>query len=143
MKVTQSCLALCDPMECTVLGILQARILEWVAFLFSKGSSQPRDQTQGSCILYQLSHKEINFYFDIFGDRKFTTPLRFNGLVDHLDYFSCEVSSSKYLHNCHLINYFSLVICRKCFIFQIWALNLLYLLWIIHTFLMMPLDNSS
>ena len=34
----------------TVHGILQARILEWVAFLFSKGSSQPKDQTQVSCI---------------------------------------------------------------------------------------------
>ena len=33
-------------MDYTVHGILQARILEWVAFLFSKGSSQPRDQTQ-------------------------------------------------------------------------------------------------
>ena len=47
-------------------GILQARILKWVAVPFSRGSSQPRDQTQGSnpglqhCrqILYQLSHQE-------------------------------------------------------------------------------------
>ena len=37
-------------MDYTVHGILQARILEWVAFPFSKGSSQPRDQTQVSCI---------------------------------------------------------------------------------------------
>ena len=36
----------CDPMDYTVHGILQARILEWVAFPFSKGSSQPGDQTQ-------------------------------------------------------------------------------------------------
>ena len=43
MKVTQSCLTLCDPMDCTVYGILQAKILEWVAFPFSRGSSQPRD----------------------------------------------------------------------------------------------------
>ena len=45
----------------TVHGILQARILEWVAFLFSRRSSQPRDRTQVSLIagriLYQLSHK--------------------------------------------------------------------------------------
>ena len=41
---------LCDPMDCTVHGILQSRILEWVAILFSRGSSQPRDQTQVSCI---------------------------------------------------------------------------------------------
>ena len=50
MKVTQSCLTLCDPMDYTVHGILQARILEWVAFPFSRGSSQPRDRTQVSCI---------------------------------------------------------------------------------------------
>ena len=50
VKVTQSCLTLCDPMDYTVYGILQARILEWVAFPFSRGSSQPRDQTHVSCI---------------------------------------------------------------------------------------------
>ena len=49
--VAQSCLTLCDPTDCSlpgssVHGILQARILEWVAIPFSRGSSQPRDQTQ-------------------------------------------------------------------------------------------------
>ena len=43
VKVAQSCLTLCDPMVYTVHGILQARILESVAFPFSKGSFQPRD----------------------------------------------------------------------------------------------------
>ena len=43
VKVTQSCPTLCDPMNYTVHGILQARILEWVTFPFSRGSSQPRD----------------------------------------------------------------------------------------------------
>ena len=43
-------LTLCDPMGCTVHGILQARILEWVAFPFSGGSSQPGDRTQVSHI---------------------------------------------------------------------------------------------
>ena len=43
VKVTQFCLTLCDPMEYTLHGILQARVLEWVAFPFSRGSSQPRD----------------------------------------------------------------------------------------------------
>ena len=47
-KVTQSSPTLCDPMDYTVHGILQARILEWIAFPFSKGSSYPRDQTQVS-----------------------------------------------------------------------------------------------
>ena len=50
MKVTQSCPTLCYPMDYTVHGILQARILEWVAFPFSRGSSQPRDWTLDSCI---------------------------------------------------------------------------------------------
>ena len=50
VKVAQSCLTLCDPMDYTVQGILQARILEWVAFPFSRGSSQSRDQTQVSHI---------------------------------------------------------------------------------------------
>ena len=48
VKVTQACPSLCDPMDYTVHGILQARILEWVAFSFSRGSSQPRDWTQVS-----------------------------------------------------------------------------------------------
>ena len=50
VKVAQSCLTLCNPMDYTVHRILQARILEWVAFPFSRGSSQPRDQTQVSYI---------------------------------------------------------------------------------------------
>ena len=45
VKVAQLCLTLCDPMDYTVHEILQARILEWVAFPFSRGSSQPRDRT--------------------------------------------------------------------------------------------------
>ena len=44
------CPALCGPMDYTVHGTLQARILEWVAFPFSRGSSQARDWTQVSCI---------------------------------------------------------------------------------------------
>ena len=50
VKVTQLCPTLCDPMDYTVHGILQARILEWVAFSFSRGSSHPRDRTQVSNI---------------------------------------------------------------------------------------------
>ena len=48
MKVAQLCPALCDPMDCIVHGILQARILEWVAIPFSRGSSQHRDRIQFS-----------------------------------------------------------------------------------------------
>ena len=50
VKVTQSCPTLCDPMDYIVHGILQARILEWVAFPFFRGFSQPRDRAQVSCI---------------------------------------------------------------------------------------------
>ena len=46
VKVAQSCLTLCNHMDYTVHRILQARIREWVAFPFSRGSSQPRDRTQ-------------------------------------------------------------------------------------------------
>ena len=54
-KLLQSCLTLCDPMDCTppgssVHGIHQARLLEWVALPSFRGSSQPRDQTQVSHI---------------------------------------------------------------------------------------------
>ena len=55
VKVAQSCHTLCDPMDCIVHGILQARILEWGAIPFSRGSSQPRDQTQVSHITGGLS----------------------------------------------------------------------------------------
>ena len=53
--VSQLCLTFCDPTDCSLLGssvhgILQARILEWVAFPFSRGSSQPRDRTWVPCI---------------------------------------------------------------------------------------------
>ena len=48
VKVAQSCPTLCDPIDHTVHEILQARILEWIAFPFSSRSSQPRDQTQVS-----------------------------------------------------------------------------------------------
>ena len=55
LKVVQSCLTLCDPMDCSspgssFHGIFQVRILEWVAFPFSRGSSQPKGWTQVSCI---------------------------------------------------------------------------------------------
>ena len=50
VKVAQLCPTLCDPMDYTVHGILQARKQEWGAFPFSRGSSQPRDQTQVSHI---------------------------------------------------------------------------------------------
>ena len=48
IKFPQLYPTLCNPTDYTVHGILQAKILEWVAFPFPRGSSQPRDQTQVS-----------------------------------------------------------------------------------------------
>ena len=73
LLVAQSCLTLCDPMDCSLPGssvhrIFQAKMLEWVAISFSSRSSQARDQTLVSCIswngrqfFYQLSHWESPF----------------------------------------------------------------------------------
>ena len=57
--VTESYLTLCNPMDCrppgsSVQGIVQARILEWIAISFSRGSSRPRYQTWVSCIAGRL-----------------------------------------------------------------------------------------
>ena len=61
-SVAQSCLTLCDPIDCSppgfsAHGIIQARILEWVAISYSQGSSWPRDWTWvfcNSCVSRQI-----------------------------------------------------------------------------------------
>ena len=72
MLVAQSCPTLCNPMACSppgssVHGIIQARILEWVAMPFSRGSSWPRIWTRISYIsrqiLYHLSHQGSPWHF--------------------------------------------------------------------------------
>ena len=55
VKVAQSSPTLYNPMDYAVHGILQARILQWVVVPFSRGSSQPKDQTQ-------VSHIEGGFF---------------------------------------------------------------------------------
>ena len=94
---------LCDPIDCIVHRILQARILEWVTFPFSRGSSQPRDQTPGllHCRrnLYQLSHQEtyrkllwVTYYNILFhvSSHWFLTVALLGTIVSHLP----EVSTS-------------------------------------------------
>ena len=64
VKVTQSCPTLCDLMDCTVHWILQARILEWEAIPFSRGSSQTGSNPGiPHCrrVLYQLSYQGTNW----------------------------------------------------------------------------------
>ena len=77
-KSLQSCPTLCDPMDCSppgssVHGILQARILEWVAMPSSRGSSQPRDWTGisyvsciGRRVLYHLERPSFQLGANIF-----------------------------------------------------------------------------
>ena len=58
VKVAQLCPTLCDPMDYTVHGILKARILEWVAFPFSRGSSQPGIEPRSSALQVDSSPAE-------------------------------------------------------------------------------------
>ena len=65
-KLLQLCPTLCDPMDCSlpgssVHGILQARVLEWVAMPFSRGSSQPKDRTQVSHIVGRFFTKILRY----------------------------------------------------------------------------------
>ena len=82
-EVTQSCLTLCDPMDCSLAGFsvhgtFQARILEWVAISFSRGSSRPRDRTWVSRLLgsrFTLwATREANFSSYLIEFIKLKTP---------------------------------------------------------------------
>ena len=66
-KLHHLCPTLCDPMDCSppgssVRGILQARILKWVAMPSSRESSLPRDRTQVSCIFCRLDGRRILYH---------------------------------------------------------------------------------
>ena len=90
MLDAQLCLTFCHPTDCSlpgssVHGILQARILEWVAISSSKGSSWPRNWALGSCVPcicrqvpYQLSHKGSPFYLLILFYFFFITKIYFD-----------------------------------------------------------------
>ena len=67
VRSLQSCLTLCNPMDCSlpgsfVYGFPQARILEWFAMPSSRGSSQPRDQTQISCTAGRFFTMSTGFF---------------------------------------------------------------------------------
>ena len=62
-EVAQLCPTLCNPVDCNLLGfsihgILQARILEWIAISFSRGSSRPRDQTR----VFHIGGRRFNLW---------------------------------------------------------------------------------
>ena len=80
-EAAQSCLTLCDPVDCSLPGsslhgILQARVLEWVAISFSRGSSQPRDWTQVS----RIPGRRFNLWAtrEARGRRAFKNPFKNN-----------------------------------------------------------------
>ena len=90
VKVTQSFVTFCNPMDCSlpgssVHGILQARILKWVAIPFSRGSSQPRNRTQ-------ISHIAGRF-FTILATRKVWLCTLFLFLLHQLHFRSSGIRS--------------------------------------------------
>ena len=81
VKVTQSCPTLCDRMDFAAHGILQARILEWVAIPFPRGSFQSRDQTQVTEIWDKSFREHVSAF---------------------LDPFNCSMEKCVCLSKCHL-----------------------------------------
>ena len=119
--VAQSCLTLCDPMDCSppgssVHGILLAGMLKWVAILFSRGWSWPRDQTHVSCLAGEFftiwaTRKAMILVFLIFS---FKPALLLHSIKMFLS--SCSLSairevSSRYLR---LLMFLLLVLIPAC-----------------------------
>ena len=90
--VTQLCPTLCDPTGCrlpgsSAHGILQARILEWVAIPFSRGSCCPRDQTQVSCVASR--------FFTIWVNREAPWLIHNKFSVNEVEYFETYIDRLK------------------------------------------------
>ena len=91
VKVSQSCPILWDPMDYTVHGILQARILEWIAFPFSRGSSQLRDQSQVSHIAAEPQGKPhemtwINLKYILLRERSQSEKTTYCNIISIMSY---------------------------------------------------------
>ena len=110
-EVAQSCLTLCDPMDCSIPGssihgIFQARVLEWVAISFSRGSSRPRNWTQVSLIVGRCftvwATREVQLIASQFhGWIRVQLPYRaisfWNCLISHSSKLSFTMSPSRTL----------------------------------------------
>ena len=108
MKVPQSCPTLCS-MDHTVYGILQVRILEWVAFPFSRGSSQPRNQTQVSCTAGGFF---ASWAKNMFVDKQLSLFKNF------LTFMECVYIHNIYVHTCtHILNVCADTVCTHAFTF--------------------------
>ena len=132
-----SCLTVWDPMDCglpgsSVLGILQARILEWAAISVSRGASWPRDQTQVSCIAGR--------FFTIRATRE-----AFSGGGGGLtSYPLCLVQNTYPINICHteILG----TPCGSCFMRIFFLLKLIFLLaysWFTHIFISLSQRLSS
>ena len=91
-EVTQSCPTLCDPMDCSlpgfsVHGILQARVVEWVAISFSRGSSDPGIEP-GSPTLQRTRDQIANIHWIIKKSREFQKNIYFC-ITDYAKAFDC------------------------------------------------------
>ena len=108
---------LCDPMDYTLHEILQARILEWVAFAFSRGSSQPRDWTEVSRMNKTKTSRFLSKYFTI--KNKALWLLLNNCLKILVFQFYSEVRNSKGWLKCFQLKCRGLSswIMVRCFIF--------------------------
>ena len=123
-KLLQSCLTLFDPMDCSspgpsVHGILQARILEWVAMPSSRGSSQPRDWTQ-------VSHTAGKF-FTIWTTSNIWYLASFHMLMGYSSILSGEMSI-QVLYSLTGLPIFLLLMCRRSF--SILDINPLWNIWL-------------
>ena len=83
--VTQSCMTLCNHMDCSppgssIYGILQVRIVEWVAIPFSRGSSWSSDRTWVSCI--------VGWFFTIWATRETGFPWSVHVLIQYILHFT-------------------------------------------------------
>ena len=109
-KLLQSCPPLCNPIDgsppgSSVHGILQARILEWVAIPFSRRFSQARDRTQVSCtgrwILYHLSHEGIQHY-KVNTNRKVTQVKKWSVVTNPRGSLACPLPTTPLYSSNHL-----------------------------------------
>ena len=120
-EVAQSCLTLCDPMDCSLSGssahgIFQARVLEWIAISFSRGSSQPRNQTRVSRIAgrrFAVSSVKFGKFLDIIFSKNFFYIILFS-FCDFSDMkdtslLSCTSNTLLVIYSAFQIRKFSLI----------------------------------
>ena len=118
-KSLQSCLTLCDSMNCSppgrsVHGILQARISEWIAIPFFRGSSWPRDWTWVSCISCIVGR--------FFITEPPAKPLHLSRALNFFFYFSCWTAAD-FIWSQDIVDGRKLIVNLSCFSIPWWAVQ--------------------